>query len=184
MSNSHQAGSATQSISIVIFGVIVILSILIGLYGVQRTVPPLAAGEPVGWSKLPTLQAATYTEVSKDTLKPTILVFWATWCGACKIELPLIDSLSKTRYKEVRVVGISVDDTWNRLSLKKRTADKHLSFEMRHDSRQVLSRGLKIVGLPTSVVLDRHGVPAAVFTGTVATHLDELDLLVKSAGRN
>jgi thiol-disulfide isomerase/thioredoxin len=42
--------------------------------------------------------------------RPLVLNFWATWCGPCRQEIPLLESLSSEWAKEgVTVVGIAVD---------------------------------------------------------------------------
>ncbi|MBN8886047.1 MAG: TlpA family protein disulfide reductase [Rudaea sp.] len=43
--------------------------------------------------------------------KFVLLNFWATWCGPCREEMPLLDAThEKLADKNVRVVGIAIDD--------------------------------------------------------------------------
>ncbi len=42
--------------------------------------------------------------------KPKLIDFWATWCGPCKMILPIIDELSDDYKGKVEVHKIDVDD--------------------------------------------------------------------------
>jgi thiol-disulfide isomerase/thioredoxin len=44
--------------------------------------------------------------------KVTLVMFWATWCPACKTELPVLEQLrAKYPADKLDIVAISVDDT-------------------------------------------------------------------------
>lgn len=42
--------------------------------------------------------------------KPTIVDFWASWCGPCKMLSPVIDELSEELGEKVKFVKVNVDD--------------------------------------------------------------------------
>jgi thiol-disulfide isomerase/thioredoxin len=48
----------------------------------------------------------------------TVINFWATWCGPCLEELPLISKLnSEYSRKKVRFIAVSADETENRIAV-------------------------------------------------------------------
>jgi thiol-disulfide isomerase/thioredoxin len=42
--------------------------------------------------------------------KPRLINFWATWCGPCVEEMPLLQALHQERGAELHVIGIALDD--------------------------------------------------------------------------
>jgi thiol-disulfide isomerase/thioredoxin len=42
--------------------------------------------------------------------RPILLNFWASWCAACRVELPVLDRLSQqTTNRDLRVIAVSED---------------------------------------------------------------------------
>ena len=107
--------------------------------------------------------------------KVVVLNFWATWCGPCNIEAPILDQVGK-KYddKGLVVVGVSQDSdpglprAW--------THQKKITYPMVFDDSNGASR-FDVDGLPTMVVLDRQGVVRAVRVGV--TQKSELEDLVE-----
>jgi len=60
---------------------------------------------------LKTYAGETYTVSPRDQVV-TLLVFWATWCGPCLMEIPtLVELHKKYSDRKFRVVAINVDDS-------------------------------------------------------------------------
>ena len=49
--------------------------------------------------------------INHDTGLPLFINVWATWCAPCREEFPELVKLADTYKNEIRVVGISVDDS-------------------------------------------------------------------------
>jgi thiol-disulfide isomerase/thioredoxin len=85
-----------------------------------------------------------------------VLHFWASWCGPCRKELPLIEALHLELARTGgRVVAVSIDtDRRNAADFAARYAP---SLPIYHDVPDGLARTLDLPALPYTVVLDRDG---------------------------
>lgn len=89
--------------------------------------------------------------------KPILLNFWATWCQACKEELPsmqrLYEALSE---KGVEVVAISIDRK-NLDRIKAFAEEYKLTFPILWDPEQKVRKHYFIMGLPTTYLIGPQG---------------------------
>jgi thiol-disulfide isomerase/thioredoxin len=87
--------------------------------------------------------------------KVTLISFWASWCGPCRAEMPVLDSLSNAIQRDdFRVVGINEDV--NEDAARAFAALLGIEFPL------LLGRGhmhkrYDYIGLPYSVLVDREG---------------------------
>jgi thioredoxin 1 len=49
-----------------------------------------------------------YTEIIKSDT-PTLVDFHATWCGPCKMMIPILEQLKKRKGSSLRILKIDVD---------------------------------------------------------------------------
>lgn len=42
--------------------------------------------------------------------KPTVVDFWATWCGPCRMVAPVLDAYAADRAGQVEVVKVDIDE--------------------------------------------------------------------------
>jgi peroxiredoxin len=82
--------------------------------------------------------------------------FWATWCGPCRQEMPLLDELY-TRYERVgfSLLGVNIDDDSRRAM--QMIEDLGVSFPVLFDSRKEVSELYEVEAMPVTVLVDREG---------------------------
>jgi thiol-disulfide isomerase/thioredoxin len=101
-----------------------------------------------------------------------ILNFWATWCGPCKAELPLLDSYYRVRKANgLRVFAVATEDSLPAYKLKP------LFTAMAIPSARRIKGPFAVMGaLPTNYIIDRAGIVRYAKTG--AFDLDDLNTLL------
>ncbi len=97
---------------------------------------------------------------------PVILDFWASWCGPCAIEAPVLDRLAR-RYesKGLVVLGVNVSDPPS--VIKQYATQKGLSYPMLVESGSNVSDSYGVKNLPSLVILDKEGKVMAYLVGVV-----------------
>ncbi len=85
-----------------------------------------------------------------------LLNFWATWCGPCRQEMPLLDDLH-ARYKDMgfKVIGVNVENKPEKADAM--LAKNPVSFPILYDTESVVSKLYNVDAMPTTVVVDRDG---------------------------
>jgi thiol-disulfide isomerase/thioredoxin len=126
-----------------------------------------------------TLKDAENREISLSQYKGKVLVidFWATWCGPCKVEIPhFVEFQEKYGKAGLQIVGISVDDTADKLAPYIR--DMKMNYPvlqgLNHDDVQDAYG--PIVGIPVSVVISRDGKICATHTGLTGKDVFEREI--------
>ncbi|WP_394129925.1 TlpA family protein disulfide reductase [Shewanella maritima] len=93
-----------------------------------------------------------------------IINFWASWCGPCRKEMPVLQKL-QDKYQDlgVQVWGINVeqDNEAGRNFLK----GLDLSFPILFDASNTLSETYDVKAMPTTVIVDRDGNVRHVYYG-------------------
>lgn len=107
-----------------------------------------------------------------------VLDFWATWCGPCQAEAPIVNKVAQ-RYKDRGLVVIGVNTSDNEQKARAWAAQRGLSFPIVFDANDATARAYGVENLPTLVVVSRSGNIIAVRTGM--TDDAELEALVKQA---
>jgi len=82
--------------------------------------------------------------------------FWATWCGPCQQEMPLLDQMYK-KYKPAgfTLLGVNVDK--EAPAVKELLSRKPVSFPVLLDPENSVSRAYHVADMPSSVIIDRKG---------------------------
>lgn len=85
-----------------------------------------------------------------------MLNFWASWCGPCRQEMPLMDEIY-TRYKDLgfTILAVNVDENADEAH---RFLDKvPVSYPILYDPESEVSEKYEVQAMPTTVMIDRDG---------------------------
>jgi thiol-disulfide isomerase/thioredoxin len=89
-----------------------------------------------------------YIKIDNNQNKLYIIDFFASWCGSCKKELPLISKINKTINKnQVEIIGIDVDK--NVKSGIKFQKKLNLDFRIINDPQGNVISVFNPIGMPT-----------------------------------
>jgi len=84
--------------------------------------------------------------------------FWATWCGPCRQEMPLLEDIYK-KYKPMgfTLVGVNVEPKSGDPEGWLSKLPKQVTFPVAFDVDSKVSKLYKVAGMPTTVFIDRKG---------------------------
>jgi thiol-disulfide isomerase/thioredoxin len=141
----------------------------------------VTAGAPAAAFQLP---AAVGDPVSLAELKGQVVLinFWASWCGPCREEMPVLEQLYK-KYKPAgfTLLGVNVEPkSADALGFLKSTP---VSFPVLFDPDSKVSKLYEVSGMPSTVILDRKGnvryVHHGYKPGEESEYLDQIRSLVR-----
>ncbi|HEY3730249.1 MAG TPA: TlpA disulfide reductase family protein [Steroidobacteraceae bacterium] len=141
----------------------------------------IATGTPAAAFALP---AAAGDTVSLAELKGQVVLinFWASWCGPCRQEMPILDQLYK-KYKTAgfTLLGVNVEPkSADALSFLKGTP---VSFPILFDTQSKVSTLYEVTGMPSTVIIDRRGniryIHHGYKPGDEGEYLDQIRTLMR-----
>jgi len=105
---------------------------------------------------------------------PVVLDFWATWCGPCAAQAPILDRIAR-RYEKQGLIVLGVNAHDPPAKAKSYAEKKGLSYPIVIDAGQEAAQAYDVQNLPSLVVIDREGRVVRYMTGLVdEASLDEI----------
>jgi len=96
---------------------------------------------------------------------------WATWCPPCKDEMPALESFYN-KHKEQGFVVLAINDGDPTKDVLQFVKDYKLTFPVWLDPTYIASeQTFKTLNLPTSFVIDRHGVVQFQWLGGISRRM-------------
>jgi peroxiredoxin len=85
-----------------------------------------------------------------------LINFWASWCGPCRQEMPVLSALhDKYSALGFTVLGVNVESDSGKA--RKLLQQLPVSFPVVFDHDSVVSREYDVVAMPSTVLVDRDG---------------------------
>ncbi len=105
-----------------------------------------------------TLKDAEGNAVSLSDLKGQIVMinFWASWCGPCRQEMPLLEAIYR-KYEPLgfTLLGVNVEENSN--DGQAWLAERPVSFPVLYDPENGVSKLYDVIAMPSTVLIDRQG---------------------------
>jgi len=90
--------------------------------------------------------------------------FWASWCGPCRQSFPWMENMKST-YEAQGLAIVAVNLDAHRADADKFLSQFHPTFDVRFDPQGELANSYKVQGMPSSVLIDRHGATRFTHVG-------------------
>jgi thiol-disulfide isomerase/thioredoxin len=88
--------------------------------------------------------------------KVVVLSFWASWCGPCRKELPLLEGIARTAGKErIQVLAVNIESLDVYRKLARRMSE--LQMLVAHDIATEAQRSYGVNGIPHMVIIGKDG---------------------------
>ncbi len=96
--------------------------------------------------------------------KVVMINFWASWCGPCRQEMPLLESIYK-RYNRLGFTLLGVNVEPDSKAAEEWLKDTPVSFPILFDTDSAVSKLYEVAGMPSTVIIDRTGKLRMVHRG-------------------
>ena len=119
---------------------------------------PALAGSEGGPAPAFSLASRAGSQVSLAQYKGQVVMinFWASWCGPCRQEMPLLESIYK-KYNRMgfTMLGVNVEPDSNAANEWLKATP--VSFPILYDRDSKVSKLYDVAGMPSTVIIDRSG---------------------------
>ena len=100
--------------------------------------------------------------------KPVFLNFWATWCGPCRQEMPLIQEIFEEP-SDTELVILAIDIGEAPSAVNNFIQSNNFSFPVLLDTNQDVALEYNIRAIPTTFFIDRDGIIQAIKVGAFSS---------------
>jgi len=113
------------------------------------------SGRSSGSIDFPFMGVAELDKYLADNVgKPTMVLFWTTWCPSCKQEIPEMEQLNKSHGDKMNIITISLDEKVEALDEFFKNGKLDLPVYWGDDA---IARKFEISAIPSLVIFNKEG---------------------------
>ena len=155
---------------------------LVALFSVSPVVSAAELYKPAPDVYLDTLDGEGSGSLYEHMGKVVYLDFWASWCGPCRQSLPLLNKLYNKKKDECfEVIAVNLDE--DRDAGLEFLDSFPVDYTVLYDPASETPELYNVMGMPTSVLIDREGVVRYIHKGFKPSDMKkikkEVDKLLK-----
>jgi peroxiredoxin len=148
---------------------------------ILATTANAAGDQPAPAFTLPARGGSTI-DLSQFKGQVVMINFWASWCGPCRQEMPLLESMYK-KYKPLGFTLLGVNVEPEQKDAESFLRQTPVSFPVLFDAKSKVSGLYNVQGMPTTIFIDRKGnvrlVHQSYKPGDENLYLDQIRTLIR-----
>jgi peroxiredoxin len=131
-----------------------------------------------------TLKSRSGENIKLSELRGQVVLinFWASWCGPCRQEMPLLDQMYQ-QYSPLGFTLLGVNVEQDPQEAERMLKDTPVSFPILYDAENQVTKLYDVVAMPSTVIVDRDGNVRYVHKGYKPGYEAEYQTQVRSLVR-
>jgi cytochrome c biogenesis protein CcmG/thiol:disulfide interchange protein DsbE len=149
-------------------------------WAVARTGGPPARGDAAPEFDAPLLEGDGRLSLADLRGRPVVLNFWASWCGPCEEEAPILRRAHLRYRNRIAFVGVNIKDAES--DALAFVARYDIEYPSVRDERQEIYRDYGLTGQPETFFLDEDGTIVEHVNGPLSA--GDMNLLLDALTTN
>jgi cytochrome c biogenesis protein CcmG, thiol:disulfide interchange protein DsbE len=147
-------------------GCLALLGVLYKGFGRDpHEVPFMLKGKPAPAFNLSALTGGQRVSLDKLRGRPVVLNFWASWCGPCKMEHPVLEWGAREFGNQASFLGVVFEDTED--NARQFLANMGASFPQLSDPLSRMAVDYGVAGVPETYFIDARGIIRGKHVGPI-----------------
>jgi len=131
-----------------------------------------------------TLKSASGENIKLSELRGQVVLinFWASWCGPCRQEMPLLDQMYQ-KYGPLGFTLLGVNVEQDTKDAERMLKDAPVTFPILFDAQNQVSQLYDVTAMPSTVLVDRDGKVRYMHKGYQPGYEDEYQTQIRALVR-